>query len=82
MSVSRSRCGGSDNTMDFRKKFGVQPGTKFKLIDIDPAYKGDHESDQSAEFTLCFDEGYLEARERQTNSRANPAKRRHRAGVE
>ena len=34
--------------MDFRKKFVVKPGAKVKLGDIDPAYKGEHESHQSA----------------------------------
>jgi CRP/FNR family nitrogen fixation transcriptional regulator len=29
--------------MDFRKQFVVQPDVKFKLGDIDPAYKGAHE---------------------------------------
>jgi PPK2 family polyphosphate:nucleotide phosphotransferase len=34
--------------MDFRKKLMVPPGAKFKLADVDPAYKGKHESHQSA----------------------------------
>jgi hypothetical protein len=34
--------------MDFRKKFLVPPGGKVKLADIDPAYKGKHESHQAA----------------------------------
>ena len=34
--------------MDFRKKCSVAPGAKFKLADIDPGYKGKHESHQSA----------------------------------
>ena len=34
--------------MDFRKKFVVKPGAKFRLGDIDPAYKGEHESHESA----------------------------------
>jgi PPK2 family polyphosphate:nucleotide phosphotransferase len=34
--------------MDFRKKFVVPPGDKVKLADIDPAYKGKHESRQTA----------------------------------
>ena len=34
--------------MDFRKKFSVPPGAKFKLADIDPGYKGKHESHESA----------------------------------
>ena len=34
--------------MDFRKKFVVEPGAKFRLEKIDPAYKGEHESHQSA----------------------------------
>ena len=34
--------------MDFRKRFAVPPDGKFKLADIDPAYKGEHESHQSA----------------------------------
>jgi len=34
--------------MDFRKKFVVQPHLKFKLGNIDPAYKGTHESHESA----------------------------------
>jgi hypothetical protein len=34
--------------MDFRKKFIVKPGAKFRLGEIDPAHKGEHESHQSA----------------------------------
>ena len=34
--------------MDFRKRFAVPPDGKFKLADIDPAYKGEHENHQSA----------------------------------
>src|SRR5436309_8181493 len=34
--------------MDFRKKFLVPPGAKVKLADIDPAYKGKHESPETA----------------------------------
>jgi polyphosphate kinase 2 (PPK2 family) len=34
--------------MDFRKRFVVPPGGKLKLADIDPAYKGEHESHQTA----------------------------------
>ena len=34
--------------MDFRKKFVVKPDAKFRLGEIDPAYKGEHESHQSA----------------------------------
>ena len=34
--------------MDFREKLVVKPGAKVKLDDIDPAYKGGHESHQSA----------------------------------
>jgi len=34
--------------MDFRKKFLVEPHVKFKLDNIDPAYKGTHESHESA----------------------------------
>jgi len=30
--------------MDFRKKFLVEPNVKFKLGNIDPAFKGLHES--------------------------------------
>ena len=37
-----------EGIMDFRKKFVVKPGAKVKLGDIDPAYKGEHESHQSA----------------------------------
>jgi hypothetical protein len=33
--------------MDFRKKFVVKPGAKVRLGDIDPAYKGEHESHQT-----------------------------------
>ena len=39
--------------MDFRKKFRVSPGVKFKLADIDPAYKGKHESHQSAALEIA-----------------------------
>ena len=34
--------------MDFRKKFLVDSHVKFKLSNIDPAYKGAHESHESA----------------------------------
>ena len=34
--------------MDFREKLVVNPGARVKLDDIDPAYKGGHESHQSA----------------------------------
>jgi PPK2 family polyphosphate:nucleotide phosphotransferase len=34
--------------MNFRKKFLVSPGAKVKLADIDPAYKGKHESHERA----------------------------------
>jgi hypothetical protein len=34
--------------MDFRKKFLVGSHVKFKLSNIDPAYKGRHESHKSA----------------------------------
>jgi PPK2 family polyphosphate:nucleotide phosphotransferase len=38
--------------MDFRKRFVVQPGAKLKLGDIDPAYKGEHETHESAALEL------------------------------
>jgi len=38
--------------MDFRKKFVVQPVAKLKLGDIDPAYKGEHETHESAALEL------------------------------
>ncbi len=34
--------------MDFRKQFVVEPHVRFKLANIDPAYKGTHESHESA----------------------------------
>ena len=34
--------------MDFRKKFVVKPGAKFRLGDIYLAYKSEHESHESA----------------------------------
>jgi PPK2 family polyphosphate:nucleotide phosphotransferase len=39
--------------MNFRKKFVVKPGAKFRLGDIDPAYKGEHESHQSGAAELA-----------------------------
>jgi PPK2 family polyphosphate:nucleotide phosphotransferase len=39
--------------MDFRKKFVVEPDVKFKLGNIDPAYKGKHESHESAAVELA-----------------------------
>jgi PPK2 family polyphosphate:nucleotide phosphotransferase len=38
--------------MDFRKKFLVKPGHKFKLADIDPGFHGRHESEQDAKQEL------------------------------
>ena len=38
--------------MDFRKKFVVKPGAKVRLGDIDPAYKGEHESHQMGPLSL------------------------------
>jgi PPK2 family polyphosphate:nucleotide phosphotransferase len=34
--------------MDYRKKFIVAPGSKLKLADLDPAYKGNEESAETA----------------------------------
>ena len=34
--------------MDYRKKFVVEPGGKLKLADLDPAYKGDEKSAETA----------------------------------
>jgi len=34
--------------MDYRKKFIVEPGGKLKLADLDPAYKGDEKSAETA----------------------------------
>jgi len=39
--------------MDFRKKFVVQPVAKLKLGDIDPAYKGEHETHESAALEIA-----------------------------
>ena len=39
--------------MDFRKKLVVEPDVKFKLGNIDPAYKGKHESHESAAAELA-----------------------------
>jgi PPK2 family polyphosphate:nucleotide phosphotransferase len=39
--------------MDFRKKFVVEPDVKFKLGNIDPAYKGKHDSRESAALELA-----------------------------
>jgi hypothetical protein len=39
--------------MNFRKKFVVKPGAKFRLCDIDPTYKGEHESHQSGAAELA-----------------------------
>lgn len=39
--------------MDFRKKFVVEPHVKYKLGNIDPAYKGTHESHESAAAELA-----------------------------
>jgi PPK2 family polyphosphate:nucleotide phosphotransferase len=38
--------------MDFRKKFLVKPGHKFKLADIDPGFHGRHQSEQDAKQEL------------------------------
>ena len=38
--------------MDFRKKFGVKPGRKLKLADIDPGFHGHHESEADAKQEL------------------------------
>jgi PPK2 family polyphosphate:nucleotide phosphotransferase len=38
--------------MDFRKKFGVKPGHKFKLADLDPGFHGHHGSEQDAKQEL------------------------------
>jgi PPK2 family polyphosphate:nucleotide phosphotransferase len=40
--------------MDFRKKFIVEPHVKFKLGNIDPSYKGTHESHESAAADLAL----------------------------
>ena len=39
--------------MDFRKRFAVPPDGKFKLADIDPAYKGEHEITKARRPRLC-----------------------------
>ena len=38
--------------MSYRKRFTVEPGSKVKLSDIDPDYKGDHEDKTSAQGEL------------------------------
>ena len=35
--------------MDYAKKFSVEPGSKVKLDEIDPSYKGEHEDKDSAQ---------------------------------
>ena len=40
--------------MDFRKKFIVEPHVNFKLGNIDPSYKGTHESHESAAAELAL----------------------------
>jgi polyphosphate kinase 2 (PPK2 family) len=42
-----------EGIMDFRKKFVVRPGAKVRLGDIDPAYKGEHESHQTGAAELA-----------------------------
>ena len=34
--------------MDYRKKFFVDPAGKLRLRKLDPAYKGEHESSETA----------------------------------
>ncbi len=34
--------------MDYRKEFIVEPGQKLRLADVDPAYKGSHETHETA----------------------------------
>ena len=34
--------------MDYRKKFVVEPGTRVRLVKIDPGFKDKHESHDSA----------------------------------
>jgi len=34
--------------MDYRKKFFVDPDEKLRLQKLDPGYKGDHESEETA----------------------------------
>jgi hypothetical protein len=39
--------------MDFRQKFVEKPGAKVRLGDIDPAYKGEHDSHQTGAAELA-----------------------------
>ena len=55
--------------MDFRKKFRVKPGRKFKLADIDPGFHGHHESEADAKQEL-------EQHQRQADGHAAPVLRR------
>ena len=34
--------------MDYRERFFVDPGVKLGLRKVDPGYKGDHESEETA----------------------------------
>ncbi len=47
--------------MDFRKEFRVPEGGKFRLRDIDPAFKGHHESAESAKEETELSRGRLAA---------------------
>jgi len=37
-----------EESMDYRKKFFVDPDEKLRLRKLDPGYKGDHESEETA----------------------------------
>jgi len=37
-----------EGSMDYRKKFFVDPDEKLRLRKLDPGYKGDHESEETA----------------------------------
>ena len=40
--------GQEEGGMDYRKKFFVDPDEKLRLQKLDPGYKGDHESEETA----------------------------------
>jgi PPK2 family polyphosphate:nucleotide phosphotransferase len=50
--------------MDFRKKFCVKPGRKFKLADFDPGFHGHHGSEEDAKQELDHTKAKLTAMQR------------------
>lgn len=47
--------------MTYLERFGVKPGHHVKLADIDPGFKGDHESHDQADAELEHDRQQLRA---------------------